>query len=375
MSPKDNTLTGVMTVNAEQAQRAMMLCWKAEMECKKRGIPLWFPVILVGGTSTAKTTTVRGLVASLNNGLEEKEQFRLWLEHISYYADSGDIGGIPFPKDGKTQFLMNENLPFDNGHKGVLLLDEMDRVRDESIQNAMLQVVNGREIHGHKLSKSVFVVGTMNGTSDAGTLPLCEALRARTCTLFMSSRAAGVVDSYEAWAQANGISPVGLTFSRYRRELLRQNDDFEEIAIPVQRTVDMADFVLQASKSVKFKTDDILLPVIAGLVGKKAATEFLATEKLINEAPSIKAILADPDNADIPENVSVCYALACGLGDYAKSNGGTDRKVLDGLAKYICRMRPELGAMAFKRMSKEAPAVVTTPAFQNWAKSNKALLI
>lgn len=365
-------MDSVFTLNPEQGKRAMALCWMAEKLMKKAGTTLTCPVVMVGATSTAKTATARAFVDMLNGMQEDKSKYKLWLEHVSYYADAGDIGGIPFPKDSVMAYLMNENLPFNCEDHGVVVMDEMDRVRDESIQNSLLQVLNGREIHGHKLSPNVFVIGTMNGTSDAGTLPLCEAFKGRVCTLFFSSRASGMVDSYEGWANNHGISNIGKTFSRYRRELLRADSEFEEIAVPVQRTVDMADFVLQASKLAKFGTDDILLPVIAGLVGKRVATEFIATERLINEAPSITEILAHPDTAEVPQNQSVCYALASALSDYAKTG---KREELAKLAEYIARLSPEFGAMSFKRMSKDAPAVVTTKPFQAWAKEHKALLI
>lgn len=374
-------MDGVLTLNPEQGKRAIALCWEAERLARKKGVPIWVPVVLVGPTSTAKTATIRGFVEMINQGYDptDAEWSSLWLTHVSTLVDSSDIAGAPHPTADKTglEYLLPKYLPFVRKDqkampRGVWALDEADRTRDESLQNSFLNILNGREVHGHVVSPDVFVIGTMNGTSDSGTAPLCEAFRGRVCTLFFASRSPGLIESYEGWA-AGKISPVGMTFSRYRRELLRDDPVFEEIAIPVQRTVDMADLVLQASKGVRFDVSDVLMPVIAGLVGRKAAAEFMATEKLISEAPSVKAIMADPDKCDVPENPSACYALCVTLADHGKTV--KDRTELNKVSIYGARMRAEFGALLFKRLSKESPAIVTTPDFQKWAKEHKALLI
>ena len=353
----ENMTLSVPVINPEQGARCLALGWQARV-----------PITFVGGVGSGKTTIPTDFIKKMNEADDAAHEYKLWMNPLSFFADAGDVSGIPFPQDGRMKYLMNENMPFDTTEHGIMVGDELDRCREE-VQNAFLQVLLGGEIHGHKLSPNCYVVGTMNGSSDIYTTQLSEAAATRMCSLFLSHKAAGYQDSYDEWASANGVGNVARTFSKFRAELLHPVPEFEEMAICVPRTVDMADRILQAAKVTSVKTSDIIYPMLAGVIGRKAATEFLAVEKLIDEAPPLEDIWRHPESADIPENPSVVYALVCGLTD------STKRENLNAVAHYGTRLPVEFAAMMFKRMSRNIPAIVTTVKFQEWQTAHKELLI
>jgi len=349
----------VVTINPEQGKRCLALLWKARV-----------PAALIGPTGVGKTTMVQEFVGLLNG--KGAPKFKLWMAPLSYYSDAGDIGGIPVP-DHKAQvmkFLLNGALPFDTEEAGVLFGDEFDRSSPE-VQNAFLQVLLGGVIHGHKLSENVYPVIAMNGSSDVYTTPLSQAARTRVCSLFLSHHAAGTMESYLEWAEKNGVSRVARRFARARRELLAPEIQFEELAVCVPRTLDMADKVLSVSKTVKFRTDDIVFPCLAGLIGKRAAVEFLAIERLIEEAPDLSEILQDPKRCAVPKNPSVLTAL---ISELVSAVDPSDLARSQKIIVYGTRWSAETAWALFKQMAEKDSSVVTLPEYIRWTKEHKAEL-
>lgn len=359
----------VSFINCEQGARAMRLCWKAEVLARSKGLGINVPLVFVGTPGSGKTTIPINFIESLNG---EAKKYKLWMVPVSYLADAGDIGGLPVPDREKKvmDFLMSVDLPFDTEETGVVVLDELDSNKDENVQNSLLQVLLGRRIHGHVLSPKAYVMGTMNGASDMYTMPLREAARTRIVTAFVSQRADGSTDAYCDWAQQKGLSTVIRTFAKYRSELLADDPTFEELAVYRRRSGDMADLIWQAAQDAKFKVDDIMLPLIAGCIGREAAVEFLATEQLIREAPPIDDVLKHPDKAKIPDNPSVLYALICTLTDVA------ERANVDAIAEYGVRLPAEFAAALFRPVIKKpaCAVIVTSKCFLKWKKEHAALL-
>lgn len=334
------SLNSVETINPEQAQRALALLWRAGV-----------PAALIGGVGCGKTTAVREFVNKLNKG---KVPFKLWTCILSY-MEASDIGGIPVPdqKSGKVKYLTPEFLPFDTDDAGVIFGDEFDRATPE-VQNAFLQVLLGGEFHGHKMSPKAYCVLAMNGESDIYTTPLSRAARTRVCSLFLSRHASGCNESYAKWASNNGVNEVVQTFARFRTDLYEQDEEFTEIAQCVGRTADMAGRVLDAVKKVSFPTTDILLPCLAGLVGKKAALELMATQKLVDEGcPTLEDIVKDPTGTKVPENMSVIYTL---IRSAVRSHTAENKKEVRALATYAARIPDEWAAVLMNQLMEKSPS-------------------
>jgi len=337
------------------------------IRCIALGVASKVATILVGSVGCGKTTAPRDYVKKMQTKVPEA---KLWMLPVGQVSDTSDITGVPMPvKDEKRiEYFPNGNIPCGGNRKGILVGDEIDRC-ESYVQNAFLPILLDHTIHGQPIDPDVYVMATMNGASDAYTTPLSNAARTRVSSLFVSRKSDDFQLSYEKWSRLNGISDVARTFARFRSELFEPEHEFEEIAQCVSRTVDMADMILSASKTVKFKTDDILLPMIAGVIGCKSAVEFLATDKLIAEAPAIDDVIANPLTAKIPTNPSVIYALTSGL-IHACGNHETAQAVV----KYGIRLPDEYTATLLNRLGKEMPSIVTDDSYRNWMDANQSIL-
>ncbi|MFC1454266.1 ATP-binding protein [Verrucomicrobiota bacterium] len=336
------------------------------------------PVALIGGVGIGKTTLIYDVIKDLNkmepNVPKPPGEWKLWLSILSL-CESTDIGGIPYPgKNGRVDYLMAKDLPFDCVDRGILCCDEYDRAK-EDVQNASLQLMLGGNIHGHKLSPNVFPVIAMNGESDIYTTPLSNAAITRMCTLFISHSADGALDSYIEWAEQNKISPMMRGFAAFRPELIKTDNSFKELAIPTPRTRDMADRILRAAESVAFETDDIIMPCLAGVIGRAAAVELLAYKEAWKEIVPITEIIKDPKNAKIPDNVSVLYGLAAAMSDHIPKESDTGQvNIIDKLTDYIVRMPPELAAFAFRCIGRKCGKLETNTVYLKWRKQHKVIL-
>jgi len=358
----------VLTVNSEQAKRIIALCWKAQGIAKANGIPVTTGVALVGPTGTAKSSIMREVVAEIGNG------FEYWMLALSLMLDSGDLG-IPVPdmKEGVMRYLPPAHWPLGKPNaKGLLCGEEMDRCPVE-LQRGFAHLMLEGELHGAKLASGVFVCATMNGTSDIATEELSEHIRTRMVTIFLDRNAAGSGESYDKWAQAHGLSITRRAFNKYKRSTLAESPPFAEMAVCNDRTVDMADCIMQASKAVKFVTDDIIMPAIAGCIGIGAAAEYMAMDKLVSEAPDPEDCISDPNGSPVPENVSTAYALAIAIAGCIADTA--DRSRLSGASVYLSRLQPALAACAFKTVSERNPRIWTVKESLAWQNEHKALLL
>lgn len=342
-------------LSPKQLKRAIIVLWKAKI-----------PAAIFGGPGCGKTTSVYEIIDDLNKG---GDNFKMWPMILSYKGPE-DVGGVPYPNEDHTRvrYLLPEDLPFGTDDKGIIFGDEFDRASPET-QNSFLQILLGGIVHGKRISPNAYVVLAMNGTSDIYTTQLSAAAITRVCTLFVSSKSDEFLDSYEEWAESVGVSPMMRGFARFTPDLLEEHEDFEELAKATPRTRDMADRILQAASSVKFRTEDIIRPLLAGVIGKAAAIKLLAFRDMFTKAPDPLTVIRDPENAPIPDNVSVAYALVCSLVGHIKGQG--DLRTVDQLCKYAIRLPEELTGMMFRKIYSKCDTVVTNVNFDKWSKEHK----
>lgn len=356
-------------ITLEQAARAVVLCFTGNV-----------PVALWGRVGIGKSSILQDVARDLG--------WRLYDFRLSDKEPS-DLGGIPYPQDGRLRYLMNDNLPFDSDEKAVVLLDEFDRC-DLAVQNVALQIVLDRSVNAHKLSPNARIAVAGNGVTDMGTTPLTKAAATRMVHLYIESESEGALESYLNWnwAAKNGISGATRSFARYRKEVWtngvdeeegkpsakgakkKEADGMEELGSPCPRTFDMADRLIQTAKQMKFDTADIVRPVVEGCVGSAAATELLSWHRLCDEAPTIEEIIKVPKTCKLPADLGVFFALTVTMSDYVKDQKRA--KHAEAFAAYGLRWPEEQASYLFKRLADNVPNVVTTAPFQTWRKQQEA---
>ena len=138
-----------------------------------------------------------------------------------------------------------------------------------------------------------------------------------------------------AWGAANGSAPKVLFFIELEPELLSQFDaQSKEHAFPSPRSWGFASNIVKHLNRLDAEIDRALF---RGTVGEAAAVEFTAFLKFWRELPHPRAVLDDPENADIPENASTLMA-PCGSLYRMASNVN-----LDAIVTYATRLPREVG--------------------------------
>jgi len=350
----------IRTLSVEQAIRALSLIWLTNLKFAGKAYPL--AVALVGQTGCGKTSAVE----QFHERVVRKLKGCRLIMNILSYLEASDIGGIPFPNKEKTRvsFLRTNLLPWDD-ETAIVFGDEFDRATPD-VQNAYLQVLLGGKIHDHQVSPNAFFILAMNGATDDYTTPLSEAARTRMCTLFMSSHNTKQLDSWEAWAENNDVDPTVIELNKMDRESIANRDDaLEELAIDQDRTRVMAGRVLSTASDpdIDLKTDDILLPVIAGFVGQTTALKMLALNELTKHCVHPQCVLENPVNKNVtlPSNESAqMYAEWCI--SYARSVSSDGVELID----FGRRFDPEVANAWINSVIQAFPNLVHTPTYNEW---------
>ena len=96
-------------------------------------------------------------------------------------------------------------------------------------------------------------------------------------------------------------------------------------------------------------------------MGEAAAVELAAFLKVWRELPHPRAVLDDPESAQVPENASALIALCGSL--YRLASDLT----LDAIVTYATRLRREVGEFLVGSCIRREPALQRSPAFIRWA--------
>lgn len=338
----------VMFINPDQAKRAIALLWSAKV-----------PANLVGAPGIGKTSAVEQFVETMRSKVKD---FGYW--PVILAMKGAEDFGMPYPAKEKDKlgYLFPQDIPIGvEGAKGLILFDEWDRCPDAAVQNAAMQFTLGGNFHGTKLSKDVYVALAMNGSSDIYTSPVSEAARTRMCHLYIGTQAAGYWDSWNDWAGQSGVHPAVAGFTNFRRDLFKSFEDFDELAGYNPRTAAMASKILMMKDTVKFRTDDILLPVLAGMVGKEVACEMMAYVKCCDKLPDINEVLRKPETAMVPAEGHVLIALGMALSRRIESDVHAK-----AAGRYIVRWPREFTEYAVRMIGKKWPAIQTEPKVIAW---------
>ena len=351
----------VSFINHDQLKRSLLLLWQAKV-----------PACIIGGVGSGKTTAVEELCSTINKQMDI--DFNLWKIFLGL-IDATEIGGIPYrDEDNKLSFMPPRCLPYNSEDYGIIFGDEYDRAPSD-VQNAFNQILLGGEIHGNKISPNSYVILAMNGESDQYTTPLSEAARNRVCTLFLSSHAYGNLEQWNEWAITNNINETIRAFANCRTDLIKKHEEFEELAMITPRSRDMAGKILDAAKSItNFKTEDIILPCLSGVIGNGPANELIAFDKMRKDLPDLDDMIDNPDkyeNHEVFYKNDLTYMLSVNLASYC-----SDNKDRAGKAIRLMQQAPaEIQVFAVDNIIKQNPDAVTSREYKTFFNKNKHLLV
>ena len=271
--------------------------------------------------------------------------------------DPVDLRGIPWrDEDGRTRWAPPVFLPPTASTALWLLNLEELASCVPMVQAALYQLSLERKCGEYELPEGASIIACSNRENDRGIvhrMPTPLANRFVHLEIRVDAR------DWCAWGAANGIAPEVLFFIELEPELLHDfQPQSKEHAFPSPRSWEFASNIVKNRNGLDPEVERALF---RGTVGEAAAVQFTAFLKVWRELPHPRAVIADPGNADIPENASTLMALCGSL--YRMASDVT----LDAIVTYATRLRREVGESLVGACVRREPALQRSPAFIRWA--------
>ncbi len=306
------------------------------------------PCIVWGPPGAAKSQIAQQVAAAAG---------RTYVDVRALLLDPVDLRGIPWrDPDGRTRWAPPAFLPpSDDAGSWLINLEELPSAVP-MVQAALYQLVLDRKVGEYELPEGASLIACGNREGDRGVVNrMPTPLASRFVHLEINVDAG----DWCAWGAANGIAPEVLFFIQLRPDLLHTFDpQSRERAFACPRTWEFASGIVKRRNGLDPAAERALL---RGAVGEAAAIELCAFLQVWRELPHPRAVLDDPDNADVPDNASALIALCGSLYRLASDVN------LDAIVTYAERLRREVGEFLVGSCIRRDPALQRTPAFIRWA--------
>ena len=245
--------------------------------------------------------------------------------------------------------------PSHSGEQFLINLEELPSAVP-MVQAALYQLVLDRRVGEYALPEGAALIACGNRETDRGVV---HRMPTPLASRFVHLEVRVDAKDWCAWGAANGIAPEVLFFIELEPTLLHHFDpQSKEKAFPCPRTWEFASNIVKLRNGLNPAVERALF---RGTVGEAAAVEFTSFLKVCRELPHPRAIVNDPENADIPGNASTLMALCGALYKLA-----TDVN-FDAIVTYAKRLRREVGESLVGACLRRTPSLQRSPGFIRWA--------
>ncbi len=306
------------------------------------------PVMVWGGPGCGKSEVAQQVAA---------EGGRAYYDVRALLLDPVDLRGIPWrDSDNRTRWAPPDFLPpTDSTDLYLVNLEELPS-GVPMVQAALFQLVRDRKCGEYELPEGASLMACGNREGDRG---VTHRMPTPLASRFVHLEIKVDPSDWLEWGAANGIAPETLFFIQLRPELLNVfHPQSREAAFACPRTWEFVSNVVNQRGSLDPAAERALF---RGAVGEAAAVEFSAFLKVWRELPHPRAVIDDPENADVPENASALIALCGSLYRMA------DDVNLGSIVSYAMRLRREVGEFLVGSCVRREPALQHTDAFIRWA--------
>ena len=256
------------------------------------------PAMVWGAPGTAKSMIAQQVAA---------DSGREYIDVRALLLDPVDLRGIPWrdPAD-RTRWAPPVFLPpTDDAGLWLINLEELPSCVP-MVQAALYQLALERKVGEYALPEGASLIACGNREGDRGVV---HRMPTPLASRFVHLEIRVDAEDWLAWAASNGIAPEVLFFIQLEPTLLHQFDpQSKEKAFPCPRTWHFTSNIVHRRNGLDPAVERALF---RGTIGEAAAVEFAAFLKVWRELPHPRAVIGDPENADIPENASALMAL-CG---------------------------------------------------------------
>ncbi len=273
-------------------------------------------------------------------------------------CDPTDLLGFPNIEDGRSVYHPPKDIPIvgdkvPEGYNGWLLfLDEMNTA-PKAVQAAAYKLLD-RMVGQTKLHPQVYIAAAGNKDTDGAiTTTMSSATMSRILHLELDAN----FDDFERWALSNGMDHRILGFLKFKPEAFHKFDPKnlrEPFSCP--RTWDFTNRVINGL-DVSMEGD---LEVMAGLIGKGTAREFIEYCAVYGEISYIQQILDNPESVVIKDRPDIKYAYAGYVASHINGENAAQ------LMKFILRLPVEFQIVTLSNAFKAKPIIVQVPEVQDW---------
>ena len=310
-----------------------------------------WPVFLWGPPGVGKSSIVRSVAASQKLPL---------IDIRAALLDPTDLRGIPSIQDGRAVWCPPSFLPSDSKSSGLLFFDELSAA-PPLVQASLYQLTLDRRVGEYVLPDGWRIVAAGNRAEDAS---ISFRMPAALSNRFVHLDFEVDYDDWRAWAIVAGIHPLVLGFLATRRELLFSMSNTDR-GFPTPRSWEIVSDALGSMGGWRTTAD-----FVAGIVGEGAGIEFVAYCQQAIQEEAIRAIIADPNHAELPTSLGDRYALISYLAATTK-----EPAVLAAVGVLVHRLPPELAVLLMRDVLRANPRFGLNPDYQRFVKEHQGLLV
>lgn len=312
------------------------------------------PLMIWGPPGIGKSNVVAQFAARKNIPLNDIRTILL---------DPVDLRGLPWvdKEKNKAMSAIPDFLPDpDDKGEGILFLDELTSA-PKQVQGALYQLILDRKIGEYKLPDGWHIIAAGNRMTDRGvTTRMPTPLANRFYHIDMEVS----FDDWMEWANSSelgNIAPEIKSFLRFKPSFLHDFDATSDaVAFPTPRSWEITSKMSEDGK-MDFER-------AKGIVGEGVAGEFLAFLRVWKNLPNPDQVIMNPTKAEVPTDPATLFALMGALANRASETN------FDNVATYAARVPVEFQVILVRDAIQRDPAIVTTPAFGEWADKNSKVL-
>jgi len=309
-------------------------------------------VFLKGSPGTAKTALVRQFA-------EESK-----MELISIHApltDLLDIKGVISTSGNEAKFLPLAMWPKHTDDPVIVLIDELPQCVP-AIQNAFSQLLIDKKMGDINLPEGSLVIATGNRKEDKAAT---HNVPSHVVNRVMHIEVDRSNEDFFNWALKNKIEPEIVAFGHFKPECVYNFDPRDnQNPYATYRSWEFASEILKAKPA-----KELVGELLAGVVGKGVAAEFLAYRRMYKDLPDPAEILANPMATIVPQDPGTLYAVSTALA------AAVGTATVDNYFKFMERLPTEFAVMSVKAARNSYPTIVKAKAFAGWAKANSSIIL
>ena len=269
--------------------------------------------------------------------------------------EPSDLIGIPYREGDVTKWAKPAWFPKE-GTRGVICLEELNRAPND-VRQCIFHFIWDRVLHTHKLPEGWTIILAMNPETDDGSYQVetLDKALVRRCSVVIVEPS---VKDFLDWGTGIGEVPAEITgFIGTHKDMLFVAENFD---FPVTRTPASWGDTLSLLLKAKAIPQDLEFEIIAGIVGKDAATAFITYmdknyQRPVNGEEVLKdySAVREKIQKQVKKADEMYVTIKQIIGIAEKSNKKFTKKQMENLVEFIDDLGADTAAMLVHELPSE----------------------